>query len=249
MTDFSFQLYSARNFPPLEPILEMLAALGYAQVEAYAGLFDDTSGLAAMLKAHGLTMPTAHVGFDQLQDTVGTIAAARLLGTQTVVCPAVPLLERNMDEAGWCALGERLAELCKTYNGAGLGLGWHNHDFEFKPTRGGKLPMDLLLESAPDLIWEVDVAWLVKARQSPAGWFDRYGERIRAVHVKDIAVPGQALGEGGWADVGYGTLDWQQLYSSIRARTRATWFVMEHDNPSDVERFARRSIAMARKWK
>ena len=31
MTDFSFQLYSARNFPPLEPILEKLAALGYAQ--------------------------------------------------------------------------------------------------------------------------------------------------------------------------------------------------------------------------
>jgi sugar phosphate isomerase/epimerase len=109
--------------------------------------------------------------------------------------------------------------------------------------------MDLILESAPDLMWEVDVAWLAKARQSPAAWFDRYGDRIRSIHVKDIAVPGQALSEDGWADVGYGTLDWQQLYSSIRARTRAIYFVMEHDNPSDVERFARRSIAMARKWK
>jgi sugar phosphate isomerase/epimerase len=249
MTDFSFQLYSARNFPPLEPILENLAALGYVQVEAYAGLFDDAPRLAAMLKAHGLAMPTAHVGLDRLQDTAGTIELAQLLGIETVICPAIPRLQRNMDEAGWRALGTRLAGLGRAYIEAGLGLGWHNHDFEFRPTSGGKLPMDLILESAPDLIWEVDVAWLVKAGQSPAAWFDRYGARIRAIHVKDIAVPGQALKEDGWADVGYGTLDWQQLYSSIRARTQAKWFVMEHDNPSDVDRFARRSIAMARKWK
>lgn len=249
MPDFSFQLYSARNFPPLEPILEMLAALGYAQVEAYAGLFGDAPRLAAMLEAHGLAMPTAHVGLDQLQDTAGTIEIARLLGIGTVICPAIPRLERNKDEAGWRALGATLAGLCKTYNEAGLGLGWHNHDFEFKPTTGGKLPMDLILEAAPDLVWEVDVAWLVKARQSPAPWFARHGDRIRAIHVKDIAALGQALNEEGWADVGHGTLDWQQLYSSIRARTKADYFVMEHDNPADVERFARRSIATARKWK
>jgi sugar phosphate isomerase/epimerase len=114
MTDFSFQLYSARNFPPLEPILEMVAALGYAQVEAYAGLFGDAPGLAAMIKAHGLTMPTAHVGLDQLQDGAGTIAMARLLGIETVICPAIPPRERDMDEAGWRALGARLAGLCKT---------------------------------------------------------------------------------------------------------------------------------------
>jgi sugar phosphate isomerase/epimerase len=249
MTDFSFQLYSARNFPPLEPILEMLAGLGYTQVEAYAGLFGDAPHLAATLREYGLAMPTAHVGLDRLQDTAGTIETARLLGIETVICPAIPRQERDMDEAGWRALGGRLAGLGKAYNAAGLELGWHNHDFEFKPVAGGRLPMDLLLESAAGLVWEVDVAWLVKARQSPAAWFDRYGERIRAIHVKDIAVPGQALNEDGWADVGYGTLDWQQLYSSIGARTKASCFVMEHDNPSDVERFARRSIAMARKWK
>ena len=235
MTDFSFQLYSARNFPPLEPILEKLAALGYAQVEPYAGLFGDPPGLARMVKAHGLTVPTAHVGLDLLKDTAKTIDIAGILGIKTLFCPAIPQADRSQDEGKWKELAATLAGLGETYNKAGLGFGW--------------LPMDIILEGAPKLVWEVDVAWLVKGKQSPAAWFERYGDRIVAIHVKDLAVPGQALNEDGWADVGYGTLDWQQLYSSIRAKTKATYFVMEHDNPSDVDRFARRSIATVRKWK
>jgi hypothetical protein len=35
MTDFSFQLYSARNFPPLSDTFELLASLGYKSVEGF----------------------------------------------------------------------------------------------------------------------------------------------------------------------------------------------------------------------
>ena len=76
-----------------------------------------------------------------------------------------------------------------------------------------------------------------------------YGPRISAIHVKDLAVPGQNLNEDGWADVGYGTLDWQELYTEIKAQTAAKYFVMEHDNPTDIDRFASRSIATVKKWK
>ena len=37
--DYSFQLYCARNFPPVSAILPRLKALGYAQVEGFGGLF------------------------------------------------------------------------------------------------------------------------------------------------------------------------------------------------------------------
>ena len=33
MTDFSYQLYSSRNFPPLADTLRMVAEVGYTQVE------------------------------------------------------------------------------------------------------------------------------------------------------------------------------------------------------------------------
>ena len=38
MQTVSFQLYSARNFPPLSDVLKTVGALGYAQVEGYGCL-------------------------------------------------------------------------------------------------------------------------------------------------------------------------------------------------------------------
>jgi sugar phosphate isomerase/epimerase len=249
MTEFSFQLYSARNFPPLETILKKVAALGYTQVEAYSGLFGDPAGLAAMVKANGLTMPTAHIGLDMLKDTAKSIDVAGVLGIKTIYCPAIPKEARSQDEGKWVELAETLAGLGAIYNKAGLGFGWHNHDFEFAATASGKLPMNIILDLAPTLQWEVDVAWLVKGKQAPSTWFDKYGDRITAIHVKDLAVPGEAVEEDGWADVGYGAMDWPAIYAAIKATTKAQYFVMEHDNPSDIDRFASRSIATAKKWK
>ena len=249
MTDFSFQLYSARNFPPLDAVLGKIAKLGYTQVEGFGGLYGDAAGLAKSLKANGLTMPTGHFGLDMLKDTSTAMKTAETLGVKTLFCPAIPKEARSQDEKKWEELAETLAGLAAIYQKAGFGFGWHNHDFEFAATSSGRLPMNIILDLAPSLEWEVDVAWLVKGKQAPSAWFDKYGPRITAIHVKDLAVPGQALNEDGWADVGHGTLDWQALYSAIKAKTQAKYFVMEHDNPSDIDRFASRSIATVKKWK
>jgi sugar phosphate isomerase/epimerase len=249
MTDFSFQLYSARNFPPLEENLKKLAALGYKQVEPFGGQFGDPAGLAAQIKAHGLTAPTAHIGLDMLKETQKAIDIAGVVGIKTVFCPAIGKEQRSQDEGEWVKLGETLAKIGEAFTKAGVGFGWHNHDFEFAATSSGKLPMNILLDTATNLVWEVDVAWLVKGKQAPFDWFEKYGNRIVAIHVKDLAVPGQNLDEDGWADVGYGELDWQQLYTEIKRSTKARYFVMEHDNPKDIDRFMRRSIETVQKWK
>jgi len=39
------------------------------------------------------------------------------------------------------------------------------------------------------------------------------------------------------------------LINEVTSRTKAQYFVAEHDKPSDAERFARRSIATAKNWK
>lgn len=49
------------------------------------------------------------------------------------------------------------------------------------------------------------------------------------------------------ADVGHGTLDWQKLLPVMRA-TPATLYTMEHDNPNDDMRFARRAFETVSGW-
>lgn len=247
--DFSFQLYSARNSPPLDDVLGRLARLGYKQVEGFGGLYADAPGLAASLQKHGLTMPTGHFGLAQLKDTDVALKTAETLGMKFLYCPAIPKEARGQEEGKWVELGETLAKLGEAFRKRGFGFGWHNHDFEFKALPNGKLPMDILLDTAPHNEWEMDVAWVVKGGHDPIEWMKKHGKRINAVHVKDIAPAGEATNEDGWADVGHGTLDWPALATAIKAHTNARYWVMEHDNPSDVDRFARRSFAAVSAWK
>ena len=45
--DWSFQLYSARNFQPWDKVLETLGMIGYKNVEGFGGLYDDPARLRA----------------------------------------------------------------------------------------------------------------------------------------------------------------------------------------------------------
>ena len=247
--DFSFQLYSGRNFPPLDSVLKRVAKHGYRQVEGFGGLYAEAESLAASLKQHGLTMPTGHFGLSQLKDTDAALKTAETLGMRFLYCPAIPKEDRSPDETKWVELAETLAKLGEIFRKRGFGFGWHNHDFEFKPLSNGKLPMDVLLETAGNNDWEMDVAWVVKGGQDPIAWIKKYGPRINAVHVKDLAPAGENANEDGWADVGHGTMDWPALATAIKAHTNARYWVMEHDNPADVDRFASRSIAAVNAWK
>lgn len=245
--EFSFQLYGARNHPPVTDILPTLKELGYTQVEGYGGLYADAPDLADALKASGMTMPTGHFGLDALRDTSASMKMAEELGVKLLLCPAVPHGERIKPDAGWTQLADELAGLCEVYNKAGFEFGWHNHDFEFVPTETGKMPIELLLDGAPNLVWENDVAWIVKGGEDPLKWIDRFADRMVAVHLKDIAPEGECLDEDGWADVGHGTLDWKGLMQAITSKTKCKYFVVEHDNPKDPARSAARSIEAARK--
>lgn len=246
---FSYQLYSSRNFPPIADTLHMLARAGYGAVEGYGALYADDAAVAATaaaLKETGLTMPTGHFGLEMLETEVARVLdIARRLKIERLYCPFLLPQDRPQDADGWRAFALRLDRAGAPYRDAGLGFGWHNHDFEFRPCADGAIPQALLLDTAPALEWEMDVAWVIRGGADPLPWIARYAGRITAAHVKDIAAPGQNPDEDGWADVGHGTVDWPVILAALRG-IGVRHLVMEHDNPTDHWRFATRSIAAAR---
>ncbi len=245
--NLSFQLYSARNFQPWADVLTMLAGAGYQNVEGFGGVYEDPAGFRALLDQNGLAMPSGHFSIDALEGDFDTVVkTATTLGVERIFCPHLVADKRPSDKAGWQDFAQRLGAVGEKIRAAGFGFGWHNHDFEFVPTVDGSLPMQVLLDAAPDLDWEADIAWIIRGGADPFDWISRHGDRITAVHVKDIAPAGECADEDGWADVGQGTVDWTRLFKDIAAHTPAKLMVMEHDNPSDAKRFASRSIDWVR---
>ncbi|MBN9672617.1 sugar phosphate isomerase/epimerase family protein [Roseibium aggregatum] len=241
--DVSFQLYSARDFTPWDHVLKTLAGLGYTRVEGFGGTYGDPETFRTLLDAYDLAMPSGHFfPMEQFEEDLDkVIFTARTLGMKRLFVPALPPDQRAPDAGHWQSVAGRLEAIGEKIRGAGLRFGWHNHDFEFRPCADGRLPMDILLETAPSIEWEADIAWIVRGGQDPLAWIDRYASRITTAHVKDIARQGDCADEDGWADVGHGTMDWKAIMAALRG-AGVDLFVMEHDKPSDFTRFATRSI-------
>jgi sugar phosphate isomerase/epimerase len=172
------------------------------------------------------------------------IDACSTLGIGDLFMPAVPQGEREMDAAGWRAIGTELGALAERFQKAGLRLGYHNHHWELQAKEGDTTALELLFEGAGDspLAWQADVAWLVRGGADPEVWLERFRDRLASAHVKDIAPAGENRDQDGWADVGSGVLDWPNLWQVCRARG-AGWMVVEHDKPADPAGSAANSYA------
>jgi len=242
----SLQLYSARNFPPLEAQLATIARSGFTNVETFGPLHEDAARTRRLLDQHGLTAKSAHFSLDMVENhPVRTLDIARTLGVVVVVAAYLAPEQRPTGIDDWKSLGIRLARAGDGFGRHGLRFAWHNHDFEFAALPDGSNPIEHVL--GPDLLWEADLAWVVRGNADPKAWLERYRGRIPLVHVKDIASAGQNTGEDGWADVGTGTLAWAKLWNACAA-AGAQIMIAEHDNPSDFERFARASADAMRKF-
>ena len=144
MTDFSYQLYSSRNFPPLKDTLAMLARLGYSGVEGYGALYADAGKVDELkdsLAASGLRMPTGHFALEMIETDPGrVIEIARALGVETIYCPHLGPDQRPDSGRGYEDFGRRLTAAGRPLRDDGLGFGWHNHAFEFEKTADGAVP-------------------------------------------------------------------------------------------------------------
>jgi sugar phosphate isomerase/epimerase len=197
------------------------------------------------LDARGLKVSSSHVSLETLRNRPDVVVqACRVLGFDQLFMPAVPPEHRQGDATFWRALGRELGEIAVRMRDYGITFGYHNHHWELAPKDGAKSALELIFEAAADspLAWQVDIAWLVRGGADPKEWMQRYRTRIVSAHVKDIAPQGRNENQDGWADVGAGVLDWQELWPAARA-AGARWMVVEHDNPSDPAETARASYA------
>ncbi|WP_375279753.1 sugar phosphate isomerase/epimerase family protein [Pseudooctadecabacter sp.] len=240
----ALQLYSMRDFHDQIVLLAELPTLGITTVEGYGGVYQNPDDYRIAMDRHGVSMPSGHVALDDIEaDFDATMKRVTTLGIRRVFAPFLAPEHRPDTAAGWTALADRLNTAARRFADRGITFGWHNHDFEFAPLDDGRVPMDILLTSAPDIVWEADLAWIVRAGRDPLAYVKKYGDRLSAVHVKDIAAQGTNLDQDGWADLGAGTVNWAALLQACKDASPDLIYALEHDKPADPLAFAAASAA------
>lgn len=225
-------------------LLSQLPSIGITRVEGYGGVYNDPATYRSAMDANGISMPSGHLALDDIEaDFDAMMLIVTTMGMSKVYAPYLEEKDRPTTSAGYIALAQRLDMAAKRFAEKGISFGWHNHDFEFVALEDGSIPMNVLLEHAPNIKWEADLAWIVRGNSDPLDYIQRFGSRMSAIHVKDIAPAGTNTEEDGWADLSAGTMDWAALLSACRALNEDLIYILEHDKPSDPVAYASRSAS------
>lgn len=196
----ALQLYTLREqlAADRKGVLDQVAAFGYGAVEPF-GILSDPDGLAADLAAAGLAVCSVHA-IPAGEQAGPVAAAARTLGTDTVIVPYLPP-DRFADAGGVRSVASELNSMAARLADEGLRLGYHNHDHEFTPLPDGTPALEALAaELDPSVLLEVDTYWAAVGGQDVPALLGRLGDRVRYLHVKDGPVtrddPMTAVGAG-----------------------------------------------------
>lgn len=223
------QLYTVRNLmqSDVPGTLEKVAAIGYDDVE-FAGYFDHSpEEIKAMIDGLGLRAPSAHIGYDLLQnDLDNVLEAAHTIGHAYIICPWLAPPQRTMDAfKQHVALFNEVGAKCKA---AGFQFAYHNHDFEFESVGDQVLYDFLLQETDPELVkMEMDLYWINYAGADPLAYFEKYPGRFALCHVKDMA-DGKQI-----ASVGQGNIDFGDIFAHSE-QAGLKHYIVEHDRPDDA---------------
>ena len=224
------QLYTVRNQlkADFDGTLAKVAAIGYKEVE-FAGYYDRTpEQVKAVLEKNRLSSPSAHVQLIMMQgDWEKTVETAKSIGHRYLVLAyLLPNERKTLDD--YKRLAERLNRAGEVCRKAGLQMAYHNHNFEFEAL-DGEIPYDVLLKGTDAKLvkMELDLYWIVKAKQQPETYFARYPNRFRLVHVKDMDnTPKQFFTE-----VGRGVMDFKRLLAQAKKAGVEHYFVEQDECP------------------
>ncbi len=246
----ALQLYSVRHEmkQDLPATLAKVKEMGYDGVE-FAGLFDrDPAEIKALCAENGLVPISAHVPVgEMLADAQATFAKYAKIGMRFVAIPSLPDEYRPGAEK-FAEMLEKMKELGAIAKKHGIGLLYHNHDFEFVKL-DGTYGLDKIYEevSAELLQTELDTCWVNVGGENPAEYVRKYTGRAPVVHLKDffgekaenmyeligektVAAPKRPEGFE-CRPVGFGKQDFPAILAAAKD-AGAEWVVVEQDSPS-----------------
>lgn len=225
------ELYSVREAlkKDAEGTVRGVAQMGYQVVEFYAPYHDWTDAQAKSMRKVmdevGIKCNSTHndENFFDAKNLERTRDLNLILGSKYVV-QAWSDPKPNLD--GWKALAENLNAVAEKLAPAGLKVGYHNHDAEWKAVDGQR-PIEVIAKNTkPSVMLQLDVGTCLEAGADPVAWIRANPGRIRSIHCKewsrDPAVGYKTL-------FGEGVADWKGIFSAAESVGGVEYYLVEQE--------------------
>ncbi len=217
------QLYSVRNEckKDFKGTVAALAKLGYQGVE----LSPDCGGMtpeqvAAFLKQLGLRCCGVHTSLaDLLVEGSDSYKFAKALHSPFITTSCAGEVAKD-----WKGTIEKLKQVGRVAQSAGVPFTYHNHAAEFQKIEG-QYALDMLYAAAdPKTVKaELDTYWIKKGGVDPAPYIRKYKGRVPQIHLKDMDPA-----DGGFTEVGAGLIDLPAVFQAAE-EAGAQWMIYEQD--------------------
>ena len=239
LCSYTFRDQFAKDVPGT---LDAVKAMGITDME-FSNLFGLTAAeLRRLLDDRGMVCSSYGVGYDAAVGKTDEVARdAIALGAKYVRVASIPhkapfTVERAREAA---AEFNRVGRLLRERHG--LSFCYHNHGYEFVRHGEGTLFDVLMAETNPeDVGIELDILWAHFPGADPAALVERYGSRVRLMHLKDLkqGVKGDFSGRTDPENdvvLGTGQIDVPAILRAAKRARVAHYYIEDESKASPVQ--------------
>lgn len=238
VVSFSFRQQFAKDVPGT---LDLIKDMGITNIE-FSSLFGlSARELRQLLDERAMVCTSYGVGYNDLVNNIEQVARdAIALGAKYVRVATIPRDGMFTLELAQKAV-EDFNRAGKYLKEQGLYFCYHNHGFEFVPHEDGTLYDYMVQNTNPDYVsFEIDLMWTVHPGADPVELLEKYPERFRLMHLKDLrkAVVGDLTGRTDSENdvvLGTGQVDFPAVLK-VAQNTNIEYFYIEDGHPDVVSR-------------
>ncbi|PWK16863.1 sugar phosphate isomerase/epimerase [Arcicella aurantiaca] len=240
---FGVQAYTFRKHFPnsVEGTLDKIQKMGITEIETSGAKGISDEDYKKLCTARGISVPSIGAGYDQLEQTSQDIVTkAKIFGAKYVMCAWVPHKgdEFTLEDAKKAV--EVFNKAGKFLKENGLTFCYHPHGYEFRPYEDGTLLDYIFKNTNPEYVsFEMDVLWVLHGGGSPVKLLEKYGNRWKLMHVKDLkkGVVGDFSGHTPAENdvvLGTGQADWKNIFKLSKKLGIKHYFI-EDESEHEME--------------
>jgi len=201
-------------------MIEMCSPRGYAKAGFGPLVKMKAAEIRRMIHGAGLGCESCHVQFRELKESLDdTVAYAQELGLKQMIVPTFGL-RPDATMADWAQAADELNKLGEQTHKAGIQLGFHNHNHEFKEIDGVLIYDELMKKLDPKLFKMQFQVAVISLGYEAATYLTKYPGHFISLHLVDWSTA-----EKKTVPIGKGSIDWKKLFAAAKTGGIKNYFV------------------------